>query len=145
MHVAPLQPPSRKRPATMSRSLRGVLMLLAGLLGGCAKHDTTGPAFAGLASATDVVTLEARTESLATPLEAVGTARARESIEVKSKTSNIITAIAFHEDSLVRAGQVLVELDAAEARAALAEAEAVLVDSESQFNRSRSLFAQQAL
>jgi len=122
-----------------------VVMLVAGVLGGCAKDGTAGPAVAALGSATDVVTTEAKVEPLATVLEAVGTARARESIEVKSKTSNIITAIAFREDSLVHAGQVLVELDAAEARAALAEAEAVLTDNQSQFNRSRSLHAQQAL
>ncbi len=128
-----------------SRSQRYVVTLMAVLLSGCGKDGTGSPAAAALASATDVVTIEAKLEPLATSLEAVGTARAKESIEVKSRTSNIITAIAFHEDSLVHAGQVLVELNAAEERAALAEAEAVLIDSQSQFNRSRSLYTQQAL
>lgn len=117
-----------------------------GLLGGCGKSGDAGPrAAVSLAQATDVVTAEARIDSIGTSVEAVGTARANESVDVTSKTSNIITAISFREGALVKAGQVLVELDGAEARATLAEAEAALIESEGQFNRSRNLYSQQAL
>jgi membrane fusion protein (multidrug efflux system) len=78
-------------------------------------------------------------------IEAVGTAHANESVEITSKISNKITAIRFEEGDFVRKGEILVELDSAEAKASLAEAEAALADSESQFRRSRELFAQQAL
>jgi membrane fusion protein (multidrug efflux system) len=78
-------------------------------------------------------------------IEAVGTARANESVEITSQISNKVTAIRFDEGEFVKRGQVLVELDSAEERAALAEAEATLADSESQFRRSRDLYAQQAL
>ncbi len=117
-----------------------------GLLGGCSSDGRAGPAVAvALGQAVDVVTAEARMEPLSTSVEAVGTARARESVDITAKTVNLITAIAFREGSLVKAGQLLVELDGAAARAALAEAEAALIESESQFKRSRNLYTQQAL
>jgi membrane fusion protein, multidrug efflux system len=118
-----------------------------GLLGGCARGDgRAGPTVAAtLGQAVDVVTAEAAVAPMSTSVEAVGTARARESVDVTSKTSNLITAIAFREGALVKAGEVLVELDGAEARAALAEAEAALLESEGQSRRSRNLYTQQAL
>ncbi len=78
-------------------------------------------------------------------LEAIGTARANEAVDVTAKVSNRVTAIAFREGQIVRAGDVLVEFDSEQVRASLAEAEAALRDSRSQFNRSRELFATRAL
>lgn len=92
-----------------------------------------------------VVTVAATSKPMGVDIEAVGTARANESVSVTSKTSNKVTAIRFEEGEFVERGDVLVELDGAEARADLAEAEAALVDSESQFRRTRDLYAQQAL
>jgi len=97
------------------------------------------------AASVNVVTAPVTRKPLSTEIEAVGTARARESVDVTSKASNIVTAIRFKEGDLVKRGEVLVELDSAEARAALAEAEAAFAESESQFRRSRDLYAQQAL
>lgn len=95
--------------------------------------------------AVPVLTATAVFKPLATEVEAVGTARANESVDVTSKISNIVTAVRFDEGDLVRRGDVLVQLDNAELRAALEEAQATLADSESQFKRSRELYAQQAL
>jgi membrane fusion protein (multidrug efflux system) len=92
-----------------------------------------------------VVTTLATVRPLGIQIEAVGTARANESVDVTSKATNTVVAIRFEEGDLVRRGDVLVELDSAEARADLEEAEAALADSQNQFNRSRDLFAQQAL
>jgi membrane fusion protein (multidrug efflux system) len=78
-------------------------------------------------------------------MEAIGTARANEAIDVTAKISNRVTAIRFREGQKVQAGDVLVEFDSEQARANLAEAEAALRDSRSQFNRSRELFATNAL
>ena len=78
-------------------------------------------------------------------MEAIGTARANEAIDVTAKISNRVTAIRFREGQKVQAGDVLVEFDSEQARANLAEAEAALRDSRSQFNRSRELFATKAL
>jgi membrane fusion protein (multidrug efflux system) len=91
------------------------------------------------------VTAEATVKQLGVEIEAVGTARANESVEVTSKISNTITAIRFKEGDRVRKGAVLIELDSAEERAALAEAEAALAESQNNFKRSRDLYTQQAL
>jgi membrane fusion protein, multidrug efflux system len=84
-------------------------------------------------------------EPFAQDIEAIGTARANEAVDVTAKVSNRVTSIAFREGQSVKAGAVLVEFDGEQLRANLAEAEAALRDSRSQFNRSRELFATKAL
>ncbi|MGD9388260.1 MAG: efflux RND transporter periplasmic adaptor subunit, partial [Gammaproteobacteria bacterium] len=74
-------------------------------------------------------------------VEALGTTRAREAVEITPRISSIITAILFREGERVEAGDVLVELDNAEERAALGEAEARVIDSRAQFRRARELLA----
>jgi membrane fusion protein, multidrug efflux system len=129
------------------RCAYAAIAALALLTVGCGRPEAEGgnPAGAMQADAVNVTTVPATTQPLGTDIEAVGTARANESVDVTSKASNIVAAIRFNEGDTVRRGQVLVELDSAEARATLAEAEAALTDSEAQFRRSRDLYAQQAL
>jgi membrane fusion protein (multidrug efflux system) len=86
-----------------------------------------------------VITAAVRTEKLASQLNALGTARANEAVEVTSKASNVVTAVKFRDGQRVQRGQVLVELDGAQARADLAAAEAARADSASQVKRSREL------
>ena len=86
-----------------------------------------------------VVSVEAIERQLVDEVEALGTTRAREAIEIAPRINSVITAIRFREGQDVEAGAVLVELDNAEERAALAEAEANVIDSRSQFRRSREL------
>jgi membrane fusion protein (multidrug efflux system) len=92
-----------------------------------------------------VVAAPARRESISIDVEAIGTANSNESVDVTSKTSNIVTAIHFSDGQQVKAGDVLVELDRAQASAELAAATADYTESVSQFNRSRELLATQAL
>jgi membrane fusion protein, multidrug efflux system len=92
-----------------------------------------------------VITRPARVELMGIEIEAVGTTQANESVEVTSKASNTVTAIRFREGEEVERGAVLVEMDDAQARAALAEAEAALARSKSAFDRSRDLQSRQAL
>lgn len=92
-----------------------------------------------------MVTAAATTQPLGLEIEAIGTALARESVEITSKVSNTVSAIRFEEGQQLRRGAVLVELDADVVRAELAEAEAALAESRSQFARSRTLAATQAL
>lgn len=92
-----------------------------------------------------VVTAIASVRPLGVEVEAVGTAQAKESVDVTSKTTNTVVAVRFREGDRVQKGAVLVELDSAEAKADLEEAEAALAESENQFKRSRDLYAQQAL
>ncbi len=92
------------------------------------------------------VTLAAvRTERVSQKLEALGNARANESVDISTKISNVVTAVTFRDGERVKRGQVLVQLDNAQARADVAEAQAALTESESQYNRSRELLNTQAL
>jgi membrane fusion protein (multidrug efflux system) len=111
---------------------------------GCSRQQA-GPGKAVGRETIDVVTAEATIQPLGVEIEAVGTARANESVEVTSKASNTITAIRFEEGDSVRKGSILVELNGDEARASLAEAEAALAESQNNFKRSRDLYSQQAL
>jgi membrane fusion protein (multidrug efflux system) len=86
-----------------------------------------------------------RAERISQKLEALGNARANESVDISTKTSNIVTAVTFRDGERVKRGQVLVQLDDAQARADVAAAQAALTESESQYNRSRELLNTQAL
>ena len=92
-----------------------------------------------------VVAVPVREARLTLEAEALGTARANESVDVTAKVSNLVTAIRFAEGQQVRRGQVLLELDGREAQAELAIAEAALGESRSQFDRSRELYTTQVL
>lgn len=95
--------------------------------------------------AVSVVTATLRREPLAQQVEAVGSVRANEAVDITAKVSNRVTAIRFREGQQVKAGEVLVEFDSEQTRAALAEADAALSDSRSQFKRSRELYQTKAL
>jgi membrane fusion protein (multidrug efflux system) len=112
---------------------------------GCSREQPGAGRAAAGQQAVDVVTAAATIQPLGIEIEAVGTARANESVDVTSKISNRITAIRFEEGDRVRKGAVLIEFDSAEVRASLAEAEASLAESQNNFKRSRDLYTQQAL
>ncbi len=78
-------------------------------------------------------------------VEALGTVRANESVDITAKVADRIAAIHFTEGQQVRKGDVLVELDSDEARADLAAARAAESDSRSQYKRSQELFQTRAL
>jgi membrane fusion protein (multidrug efflux system) len=122
-------------------------VLALGLISACSDGEApaNGMRGPGGGAPTPVITASAEQRSFAESLEAVGTALAKESIEVTSKTSNTVTVIRFIEGQQVRAGTILVELDQAQARAALIEAEANLLESRNQLNRGRDLSVTQAL
>jgi membrane fusion protein (multidrug efflux system) len=86
-----------------------------------------------------------RAERVSQKLEALGNARSNESVDVSSKSSNIVTAVRFRDGERVKRGQVLVQLDDAQVRADVAAAEAAVTESESLYNRSRELLSTQAL
>jgi membrane fusion protein (multidrug efflux system) len=138
---------SRRRRIGALLELSAVAVTLA--LGASACTDSARPANAAAAPpgsvAIPVITQAARLEPMGIEIEAVGTTQANESVEVTSKASNTVTAIRFREGEEVERGAVLIEMDAAQARASLAEAEAALARSKSAFDRSRDLQSRQAL
>ena len=92
-----------------------------------------------------VLTAEVRMAIIDTGLEAIGTAVSNEAVSVTAKTSNIVTAIHFQDGQMVKARDVLVELDHAQVTAELASAQADYTNSVSLFNRSKELAAMQSL
>jgi membrane fusion protein, multidrug efflux system len=119
---------------------------LALLLSACTESAPQARAAAPTApAAIPVVTQPARVEPMGIEIEAVGTTQANESVEVTSKASNTVTAIRFQEGEEVARGDILVEMDDSQARAALAEAQASLARSQSQYDRSRDLQSREAL
>jgi membrane fusion protein (multidrug efflux system) len=109
------------------------------------RPDAARPGNFGPGGPVSVVAVTLRRESFARQMEGVGTARANEAVDITAKLSNRVTAIRFREGQQVKAGEVLVEFDSEQARATLAEAEAALSDSQSQYKRSRELYATKAL
>lgn len=125
-------------------ALTAILLVSAGLLlrdgeeaSGAARVAPGGPL--------PIVATPVEQVSLTDEIEALGTARAMEAIDVTAKVSSLVRAIHFDEGQFVDAGDVLVELDAREAQANLELAKATLAESRSQAERRRSLAATQAV
>jgi membrane fusion protein (multidrug efflux system) len=89
-----------------------------------------------------VVSSLARKQPMNVGIEAIGTAVSNEAVSITSKTSNLVTAIHFTDGQAVKIGQVLVQMDDAQAQADLAAAQADYTESAAQYNRSRDLVAQ---
>ena len=80
--------------------------------------------------------------SIIESIEAVGTARANESVTLTAKVTETVRRVGFDDGELVQAGAVLVELTNEEETAQLAEAQANLDDARSQHKRFEDLVAQ---
>ena len=99
----------------------------------------------GAAREVPVTTAQPQLKDFALEVEALGTVRARESVDITAKVADRVAAIRFEEGKQVNKGEVLVELDNEEALADLAAAEAAERDSRSQYKRSQELFQTRAL
>jgi len=86
-----------------------------------------------------VVVQPVRVARVVDRVESVGTVRAREAVTITSKVAGIVEAIRFAEGQAVRAGETLVQLDAAALRAELDQARALLDDARNQLVRARQL------
>jgi len=91
-------------------------------------------------AAPGVVVTRVRMQSFPLSAEALGNARANESVDIRPKISAALMAIHFTEGQDVVAGDVLVELDNLEQVADLAAARASLVDSNAGYQRSLELY-----
>lgn len=119
-----------------------------GSAGGAMQGGQFRPAGAGGSGGGDaipVLTASAERRQIDVGIQALGTANANESVNITSKTSNIVTAVRFQDGQTVSAGQVLVELDRATAEADLAAANAAFAESQSLYNRSRDLVNTQVI
>jgi len=81
----------------------------------------------------------ARIDEFVDRIEALGTTRANESVDVTANITEKVIEIRFDDGQTVTAGDVLVVLDSAEERADLQSAEAVLAEKRLAFERAQEL------
>lgn len=143
-------------PLNFATALRSFMLLAISVaavtLAGCSADESRGgaardgrPGGAGGQPPALVITAPVERRDFGPVIEAVGTALARESVEITSKSANTVTAIRFAEGQRVAGGSILAEFDRAQVAAALAEAEANLAEARNQFARGRDLSVTQAL
>lgn len=93
--------------------------------------------------AATVTAISVQTQSWNMPIEAVGTAKAKESTVIAAKQSDRVSKVLFESGQRVTKGQILVELDAGAVLAELAEAKAQLNDLTLQKQRLEGLLSKQ--
>jgi membrane fusion protein (multidrug efflux system) len=91
---------------------------------------------------TPVILSKAAIETIFDKIEALGTLRANESVDVTAQVTEIITAIRFEDGQRVKKGDVLAEMTSAEEAALLKEAEATMREAKEQLDRARPLAQQ---
>jgi len=120
------------------------LLAIPALITACEQEPATSGR-SGWGGAAQVVTQQVQLQPMIDEIQALGTARANESIEIQPRISSLIERIAFDEGQFVNAGDLLVELENNEISAGLALARASLSESQSLYNRSKSLADTQAI
>jgi len=95
--------------------------------------------------AVKVVTARVEMQALVDEIQALGTANANESVEIRSRVTSLVERVSFEEGQVVKAGQLLIELESSEIVAGLALAEAALSESLSLYKRNESLSDTQAI
>ncbi len=123
---------------------RPVLPLFLAALVACGEEPPASSR-GGWGAAAKVVTAEVELRPMVDEIEALGTARANESIELQPRVASLIDRVIFEEGQTVRKGDLLVELENKEILAGLAVAEAALSESRSIYQRSKSLATSQAI
>lgn len=114
--------------------------LTLALLAGCSSKDDTARR---PADAVPVTTQVVQTSAWNDTLQALGTAKARESVTITAKVSEIIETVHFDSGQQVSAGTPLVTLRGQAQEAALLQAQATFAEADQLYKRQRELAAQQ--
>jgi len=116
------------------------------LISACSKDDAKdGPAAGGNGRGGQggppavVITTLVAEKSWGERVQAVGTARAKESVEIASRVSDKISRVHFESGDSVRAGQILISLQTGSDSGNLAVAQAQVKDADRQFIRGEQL------
>jgi membrane fusion protein (multidrug efflux system) len=91
------------------------------------------------APATGVIVAAAKVERFEDHIEALGTLRANESVELSSSITETVSAVYFEDGDRVAAGKLLVEMTSDEEHAQLEEARATVEEARRQYERVQSL------
>jgi membrane fusion protein, multidrug efflux system len=132
-------PESRRRPHHWRATV-----LLAGIamLAGCARDDVGAGAGRGDQRATPVVIAAVIEQPWSDIIEALGTARARESVTLTAKVTETVDRVAFDDGDYAEEGQVLVDLSGRAEVASLEEAQANYTEALKQYQRLAGLVEQ---
>ena len=95
-------------------------------------------------AATPVFITEARLAAIEERIEALGTLRANETVDLTASVTETVTAINFDDGDRVEAGHVLAEMTSDEEHAQLEEARVTVDEAQRQYQRIKSLRAQQS-
>ncbi len=104
----------------------------------------SGFAYAAPPAVTPVFVTEAELATIEDRIEALGTLRANESVELTTSVTETVTAINFDDGDRVKAGQVLIEMTDDEEHALLEEASVTVDEAKRQYRRIKSLRVQQS-
>ena len=118
-----------------------VLLGISALLAGCAEEPTGGRA----STPATVTTVEVVPKPWRDTIQALGTARANESVLVTAKVTETVVRVNFDDGDLVEAGDVLVDLSGRAEVAGLEEAAAEFRESQKQYQRQQQLAAQKLI
>ncbi|MCA1714538.1 MAG: efflux RND transporter periplasmic adaptor subunit [Gammaproteobacteria bacterium] len=122
---------------------RAALMLIVSALAGCGNDPAaTRP---GGDRPVPVTTAVVQPRAWHDTVHAIGTVKARESVTVTAKVSEIVQRVHFDSGDEVAAGAPLVTLSGQAQQAALAEAQAAANEAEAQYRRHSALAAQQLI
>ncbi len=134
----PLPRGSRRRPvARLWRGVLSSLVLIVALAAGCERSasDTA----TGERPPIPVVVSRPFEYEFTDRIEALGTARANESVVITANVTETVSKVHFEDGQQVEAGALLVELESSEERAQLAEARANRADARLRFERVSDL------
>lgn len=142
-----LSPAPTRTPARI-----GALLLLACALVACGGKDAAGGAGKGGPGggqggdrSIPVTTVRLQPQSFTDTLIAIGTVKARESVTVTAKVSEIVQTVHFDSGQEVRAGAPLITLSDRQQQAALAEAQASADEADRLLRRQSELVQQQLI
>jgi len=111
---------------------------------GC-DQPADAPAAVGDRPATPVIAQRVDTETFASGIEALGTARSNESLDVSANLTEKIISLNFQDGAYVEEGDLLARLDDTAERAELAAAKARLAERRRTLDRSKSLVSDRVL
>lgn len=118
---------SIKRRLTLTRGCACIALFLAGAL------------IAAEQPPVSVIVAEVKQQSLVDQVEALGTLKANESVELTATVTERVTAVNFTDGERVKQGELLVEMDHAEEKALLAEERSRLSEALKQVQRLQPL------
>lgn len=134
---------SENRPSALLRSLAFFLVTGGVVAGGWVflkRHEPTiAKPSAAVKGAAPVLSAKVAKENYALDLDAIGTVRSFESIDISSNVNESVTQLSFNDGDFVKKGTLLALLSDSEEQAMLASAKATLAEEEREIERLKNL------